>query len=114
MLYEIGDVFATASEQARGLMFREDYPEGACALFPYDEPRVLRFHGRNCLFPIIVVFVREDLSIDAWGVLEPDGAPVSSDGECVLAVELKATDANVAVASQSVRAVLGEDGVTLL
>lgn len=111
--YKAADVFVTASEQARGLMFREDYPDDECALFPYAEPKKLTFHGRNCLFPIVVAFFRADGSMDAWGVLEPDGAPFSSEGECALAVEWKATDGNVEAVSHSVRCYLAGDGVVV-
>lgn len=111
--YAAEDVFATTSEQARGLMFRDDFPNGGCVLFPYLEPKRLSFHGRNCRFPIIVAFFRPDGCLDSWGILEPDGAPVSSVGECVLAVEWKATEGNVDAVSRSVRAYLCEGGIVL-
>ena len=115
MKYRVDDIFATPSEQARGLMFREDYPEDACAAFLYhDRPRVLSFHGRNCLFPIIAAFFRKDLTLDCLHVLEPDGEPASSVGECSLVVEVKATERNIAVVSQCVRAAIDKNCISLL
>lgn len=90
-------------------MFKEDYPDDACALFLFDEPRVLSFHGRNCLFPIIVAFLYEDGGIDSIGVLEPNGAPLSSKGECVAAIELKANELNESITLCSHRIMFNEE-----
>lgn len=114
MRYEIEDVFISPSQQAHGLMFREDFPEGSCAVFPYESDKMLSFHGRNCLFPIIAIFAKRDGSIDEWGILEPNGKPISSNSACSDVVELKATEENVSVASRSTRISIGDGFIELL
>jgi uncharacterized membrane protein (UPF0127 family) len=53
----------TAEEQARGLMFRKEVPEGTGMLFDFGEERPLEFWMKNTYVSLDIIFVRADGTI---------------------------------------------------
>lgn len=54
------EIANTQEERARGLMFRENLPEGSGMLFVFEKPGVLSFWMKNTLIPLSVAFFDED------------------------------------------------------
>lgn len=81
------EVARTASEQARGLMFRERLDPDAGMIFPFSPPRPASFWMRNTVIPLDLIFVRADGVI---GRIAANAVPYSlatiASGEPVAAV----------------------------
>jgi uncharacterized protein len=54
------EVASTQEERARGLMEREDLPDGNGMLFIYPEPRILSFWMKNTLIPLSIGFFDQE------------------------------------------------------
>ncbi|MET0270724.1 MAG: DUF192 domain-containing protein [Sphingomonas sp.] len=81
------EVARTASEQARGLMFRERLDPDGGMIFPFKPPRPASFWMRNTIIPLDLLFVRADGVI---GRIAANAVPYSlatiESGEPVAAV----------------------------
>lgn len=53
------EVARTSSEQAMGLMFREELADNQGMLFPFNNPRPVSFWMRNVLINLDMVFLRD-------------------------------------------------------
>lgn len=81
------EVARSASEQERGLMFRESLPNDGGMIFPMKPPRPASFWMKNTVIPLDMIFVRADGTIAriAAETIPYSLEPVSS-GEPVAAV----------------------------
>lgn len=86
---KIKDIFSNRAEQTYGLMYKDEYEKDCCALFSFKEHKVLSFHTANCKFPILVVYLRDDLSIDSWYLMYPNESGFKSIRPCKFAVEME-------------------------
>ena len=86
MLYiEIAETPYALSE---GLMHRETLAANAGMLFRFRRPQVLKFWGLNTYLPLDIAFVSTEGKIASIKKIEPfSKSSVSSDTECVLAIE---------------------------
>lgn len=81
------EVARSASEQERGLMFRESLPADGGMIFPMKPPRPASFWMKNTVIPLDMIFIRADGTIAriAAETIPYSLEPVSS-GEPVAAV----------------------------
>ena len=70
----------TASEQQRGMMFRDHFEPGWGMLFLFDHPEQMKFWMHNCYIPIDMVFIRSDRRV--LGVVER-AQPMTDDSRYV-------------------------------
>lgn len=54
------EVMRTVEERQKGLMHRDDLPEGKGMLFVFEQPQELSFWMKNVKFPIDIVFFNEE------------------------------------------------------
>ena len=57
------EVPQTEAEQRRGLMFRDDVPEGTGMLFPFPHERLASFWMKNVRVPLDMIFIDRDSKI---------------------------------------------------
>lgn len=67
------EVADTGEERARGLMFREELPEGEGMLFVFPEETSSPFWMKNTPISLDLIFIRDDRIIDVI----PDAVPFS-------------------------------------
>jgi uncharacterized membrane protein (UPF0127 family) len=86
------EVAETASEKARGLMFRRSLAEDAGMLFPYEPPQEATMWMRNTYIPLDMVFIRQDGIVHRVETnTEPfSEAVIASNGNVSAVLELKA------------------------
>jgi uncharacterized membrane protein (UPF0127 family) len=66
----------TPAEQARGLMFRRELPEGQGMLFDFRRDQPLEFWMKNTFISLDMIFIRGDGTIER---IVPDTQPLSED-----------------------------------
>ena len=69
------EIARTPGEQVRGLMLRDQLGPDEGMLFPLVPPRPASFWMKNVLFPLDILFVRQDGSI---GRIVENAAPMSA------------------------------------
>lgn len=72
------EVAATEADRARGLMHRDDLPEGRGMLFVYDDEKPRRFWMKDTRIPLSIAFLDGKgriLRIAAMAPLTTDGTP---------------------------------------
>ncbi|MDR1588064.1 MAG: DUF192 domain-containing protein [Treponema sp.] len=74
----------TGDEQARGLMYRKQLPEGEGMLFIFERDKVLSFWMKDTLIPLSIAFI-------------------AADGRIIDIKDMQALDTNTVNSSRSVR-----------
>jgi len=86
------EVAETATEKARGLMFRRSLADDAGMLFPYEPPQEATMWMRNTYISLDMVFIRKDGVVHRVETnTEPfSEAVIASNGDVAAVLELKA------------------------
>lgn len=94
--------FDTPEERSQGLRTVPHLSAGYCALLTYPEPRLLHIYNLGVQYPIYVVFVRPDRTVDSVHMLPRDSHTiVHSRQPCQWVLELPVDDSDfVGVAGQ--------------
>lgn len=66
------EVARTASERSRGLMYRDEVPEGAGMLFVFQDSQVRSFWMQNTYVPLDIAFLDAELRIVDIRQMEPE------------------------------------------
>jgi len=88
------EVARKPADHARGLMFREELPDGQGMLFVFEQPRILNFWMKNTPIPLDVIFFDVEgqfVSFETMIPCENDPCPqYASEAPAVYALEVAA------------------------
>lgn len=71
------EVAVTELDRQRGLMFRDELPEGTGMLFPFDPPQPVSFWMKNTQIPLDMVFVSKNKVVSL-----ADSVPPCAEDPC--------------------------------
>jgi uncharacterized membrane protein (UPF0127 family) len=81
------EVARTASQQERGLMFRDTIAPDAGMIFPFDPPQPASFWMKNTRIPLDLLFIRADGTVSSIAAMaKPYSLDLIPSGEPVAAV----------------------------
>lgn len=66
------EIARTPEERARGLMYREDLPEGEGMLFIFPDSQIRSFWMSNTFVPLDIAYIDEELRIVDIQAMEPE------------------------------------------
>jgi uncharacterized membrane protein (UPF0127 family) len=82
------EVARSEDERAKGLMFRQELPDGEAMLFVFDRDQILSFWMKNTLIPLSIAYIAWDGRILEIHDMRPHNlSPVSSSRSARYALE---------------------------